>query len=164
MTDLFLKLLDLSLSANWVILAVIAVRLVLKKAPKWMNCAMWALVAVRLLCPFTLESGLRLVPKADPLPEEIQAIIENPEPGEIVAAYAEPSYSDEDGQAEPGKSYLYMAVPAYDGSTKVVGPVSGENNLGLWLSIAPVLWLCGMVSMFSSILPAGEISMPPRII
>ena len=49
MTDLFLKVLNLSFSATWVVLAVVAARFLLKKAPRWMVCALWALVAVRLL-------------------------------------------------------------------------------------------------------------------
>ena len=62
MAKLFLKLLNMSVSASWLVLAVILLRLVLRKAPKWTHCLLWALVAVRLVCPFSLESSLSLIP------------------------------------------------------------------------------------------------------
>ena len=43
MTDLFLKVLNLSFSASWVVLAVVLARLMLKKAPgAWsVHCGRW---------------------------------------------------------------------------------------------------------------------------
>lgn len=70
MSDIFLKVLNLSITASWLILAVILVRLLLKKAPKWISCVLWALVAIRLVCPFSLESGLSLIPKTEWIHEE----------------------------------------------------------------------------------------------
>ena len=71
MDAFFLKLLNMSVTAGWIILAVTALRFLLKKAPKWVSCALWALVAVRLICPFSLESALSLVPSAEALPQNI---------------------------------------------------------------------------------------------
>ncbi len=71
MDALFLKILNMSIAASWLILAVILLRVLLKKAPKWINVLLWALVAVRLLCPFSFESSLSLVPNAEPIPQEI---------------------------------------------------------------------------------------------
>ena len=71
MDTLFLKILNMSISASWLILAIILLRVVLKKVPKWINVLLWALVAVRLLCPISLESSLSLVPNAEPIPQEI---------------------------------------------------------------------------------------------
>lgn len=67
----FLKIVNMSIAASWLILAVILLRVVLKKAPKWINVLLWALVAVRLLCPISFESSLSLVPNAEPIPQEI---------------------------------------------------------------------------------------------
>ena len=67
MTNLFLGFLNRSLSAAVLIFAVVLVRLVFKKAPKWLLCALWALAAVRLLCPFSIESVLSLIPSAEPV-------------------------------------------------------------------------------------------------
>ena len=71
MTTLFLGFLNRSLSAAVLIFAVVLVRLVFKKAPKWLLCALWALAAVRLLCPVSIESVLSLIPSAEPVQPEI---------------------------------------------------------------------------------------------
>ncbi len=67
MEALFLKLINMSITASWLVLAVIAVRLIFKKAPKWILCLLWGLVAFRLICPFSIESSLSLIPYAEPL-------------------------------------------------------------------------------------------------
>ena len=71
MTTLFFGFLNRSLSAAVLIFAVVLVRLVFKKAPKWLLCALWALAAVRLLCPVSIESVLSLIPSAEPVQPEI---------------------------------------------------------------------------------------------
>ena len=63
MSAVFLKLLNMSIAAGWLVVAVIVLRLCLKKAPKAIHCALWALVAFRLLCPFSLESNFSLIPE-----------------------------------------------------------------------------------------------------
>ena len=63
MTDLFLNLVNTSLSAGILVLAVVILRLLLKQAPKWIACALWGLVAIRLLCPISLESVFSLIPE-----------------------------------------------------------------------------------------------------
>ena len=70
MEALFFKLVNMSITASWLVLAIIAVRLVFKKAPKWILCLLWGLVAFRLVCPFSIESGLSLIPDAEPLSRE----------------------------------------------------------------------------------------------
>ena len=55
MNELFLKIINMSISASWLILAVLILRLVLKKAPKWVNVLLWGIVAVRLICPLSLS-------------------------------------------------------------------------------------------------------------
>ena len=64
MSEIFLRILNMSLTASFLILAVILVRLILKKAPKWIACVLWALVAVRLILPVSVESSLSLVPRS----------------------------------------------------------------------------------------------------
>lgn len=67
MTNLFLKLVNMSITASWLVGAVVLLRLLLKKAPKAIHCCLWALVAIRLVCPFTLESSISLVPRQTPI-------------------------------------------------------------------------------------------------
>ena len=70
MEALFLKLVNMSITASWLVLAVIAVRLIFKKVPKWILCLLWGLVAFRLVCPISIESSLSLIPDTEPLSQE----------------------------------------------------------------------------------------------
>lgn len=71
MEAVFLKLVNMSIAASYLVLAVAAVRLMFRKIPKWLLCLLWGLVALRLLCPLRLQSALSLIPSAQTLPEEI---------------------------------------------------------------------------------------------
>ena len=64
MDGIFLKVLNMSISASWLILAVILLRFLLKKAPKWAAVLLWGIVAWRLTVPFSFESALSLIPSA----------------------------------------------------------------------------------------------------
>lgn len=61
----FLRVLNLSIQASLLIAVVLLLRTFLKKSPKWLHCLLWALVAIRLVCPFSIESACSLAPDAD---------------------------------------------------------------------------------------------------
>ena len=65
MNTVFLKLFNMSVMAGWLILAVLVFRLLFKKAPRWIFCVFWALVAIRLVCPATIESVWSVIPSAE---------------------------------------------------------------------------------------------------
>lgn len=65
MTELFYTILNMSISAGILILAVLLLRLFFRRAPKWVSVLLWGLVAVRLILPFVPESSLSLMPKAE---------------------------------------------------------------------------------------------------
>lgn len=65
-----LRLVNLSINASYLVLAVLLLRLLLRKAPRWIFCLLWGLVALRLICPFSIESALSLIPSAEPLPRD----------------------------------------------------------------------------------------------
>lgn len=67
MTKIFLHMVNMSISAGWIVIAVILLRLLLKKAPKWITVLLWGIVAVKLICPFSFESTLSLIPSAETL-------------------------------------------------------------------------------------------------
>lgn len=145
MTDLFLKLLDMSLSASWIVLAVITARLVLKKAPRWMICGLWALVALRLVCPFSLESMLSLVPELpalqttteETLPNRVQNIIwdDSSVPGDrMTVAYPN----------KQGENVIYEVYLDEDGTTKAVEPRQIPLD---WPIIATYIWVAGIAAM-----------------
>ena len=66
MNEVFVKLANMSVAAGWLILAVLVLRLLLKKAPRWITCLLWALVAVRLVCPFSFPSPVSAYQVAAP--------------------------------------------------------------------------------------------------
>ena len=78
MDDVFLKLVNLSISASWLILTALVLRFVLKKAPKWVMPLLWGVVALRLVCPFSIESALSLIPSAETIPSEIMTETREP--------------------------------------------------------------------------------------
>ena len=71
MESVFLHLLNMSITAGWLVLAVMVLRLLMKRAPRWMVCLLWVLVAVRLICPVSVESVLSLIPSAETVPTDV---------------------------------------------------------------------------------------------
>jgi beta-lactamase regulating signal transducer with metallopeptidase domain len=69
---LFIRLLNNTFVASVLIIAVIITRILIRKAPKWISCALWGLVAIRLVFPFSIESVLSLIPSAEPIPVDIE--------------------------------------------------------------------------------------------
>lgn len=126
MTDLFLRVLNLSYSAIWLVLAVVLARLLLKKAPRRLICLLWALVALRLLfggieAPFSLLPGTELIP-----PE---------------------SLFDQSPAIHSGISGIDNAVnPIYSESLRPT-PGTSVNPLQVWLAVLANLWVLGMVAM-----------------
>lgn len=77
MEAVVIKLLNMSIAASYLALAVMVLRLVLKKAPRWLFVALWAMVGLRLLLPFSWQSAMSLQPSAQPIP---QTIVTDPVP------------------------------------------------------------------------------------
>lgn len=71
MTDIFLKFVNMSIAASWLVLAVVVFRLIFRKAPKWLNPVLWSIVGLRLIMPFSIESALSLIPSPEPISPEI---------------------------------------------------------------------------------------------
>ena len=71
MADIFLKIVNMSISASWIALAVLILRLLLKKAPKWITVMLWGIVAIRLICPFNFESVMSLIPSTETISTDI---------------------------------------------------------------------------------------------
>ena len=67
----FMKILNMSVSASLIVLAVILLRIFLKKSPKWINCILWGIVAIRLICPFSIESGISMMPGSEPINTDV---------------------------------------------------------------------------------------------
>ncbi len=71
MESVFLRLLNISITASWLVLAILLLRIPLKKAPKWICGVLWGFVGLRLILPFSFESTLSLIPSKETFPETI---------------------------------------------------------------------------------------------
>lgn len=71
MDNVFLNILNMSITASYIAIAVILIRLLLRRAPKFISCVLWGLVALRLIFPFSFESIMSLIPSASPVPPDI---------------------------------------------------------------------------------------------
>lgn len=123
----FLRCVNLSISASWLILAVLLLRLALRKAPRWICCLLWMLVGLRLLCPFTLQSPLSLIPSAETIPENI---LQSPAPA------------------------ISSGIPAVDAQLNPMisasfapSPEASANPLQIITFIASCIWLIGIFVM-----------------
>lgn len=126
MTALFLAVLNRGLTAGVLILALLVVRLVFRRAPKWLLCALWALVAVRLLSPVSIQSALSLLPSAEPVQQEI-LYAQTPAINTGVAAI--------DAVVNPPLSALAPAVGA------------SVNPMQIVLFAASLVWLLGAAGL-----------------
>ncbi|MBE6780694.1 MAG: hypothetical protein E7545_06930 [Ruminococcaceae bacterium] len=127
MESLFLTIFNMSITASYIVLVVILLRAILKKAPKALRGIMWAVVGVRLICPFSIESILSLIPSTDTVPENI--------------IYTPTPYIDS------GISYLNQTVnPIISGSFSPT-PSDSANPLQIWVFIAAIVWIVGMCGM-----------------
>ena len=138
MDDVFLKLVNLSISASWLILAVLVLRVVLKKAPKWVMPLLWGVVALRLVCLFSIESALSLIPSAETIPSEI--VTETREP----VLYEQATLN-------------IVTNPTLPSAAEVPVGVS-RQQAQVDFNIYSVLWLAGMAALLvHALVSAGKL-------
>lgn len=130
MSVVFLKIVNMSITASWLILAVLFARLLLKKAPKRITCFLWGLVAVRLIFPFSIESVISLIPSRN---ETIPLNI-----------------------AEAPSPAVNSGVPIIDNTVNPVisdslAPAVGDsaNPLQIIIPIIAALWIAGILAMLA---------------
>lgn len=127
MSELFLKIVNMSISAGWLVLAVLLLRLALKKAPKWVSVLLWGFVAVRLVCPFSIESMLSLIPSAETISPEIMV---DPTP-----------------EVHTGITVLNNVINPVISESFAPAPQVSANPLQIWIPVAAILWLAGATAM-----------------
>ena len=127
MSGLFLKILNLSITASWLILAIIIIRPLMRKVPKWIVCALWAMAAFRLICPFSLESALSLIPSSETVPYDI-------------AMKAEPAI-------DSGLSSVNNMINPLISDNFTPDPVASANPLQIVIPLVSLVWIFGMIVM-----------------
>ncbi len=91
-SSVFLHFFNVSVSASILAVAVMFFRLIFKKAPKWLTFFLWALVAIRLVCPFSIESALSLIPSREVVPQEILTVDPNVVHDTVYGLIENPTY------------------------------------------------------------------------
>ena len=128
MSVIFLKLLNLSISASWLVLVVLVLRLVLKRAPKWVDVLLWGMVALRLMLPFSIESALSLIPSAETLSPEVVRF----DPAPTITS---------------GVEFIDNAVNPSLSESFAAAPLASVNPLYVWTYLAGWVWLIGLAAM-----------------
>ena len=128
MSELFLKIVNMSISASWVVIAVLTLRFCLKKAPKWVNVLLWGIVAARMVFPFSIESVLSLIPSAETISPTIMM--------------------EQTPSVQTGVPALNHVInPVISGSFTPV-PGASANPLQIWIPVLTGIWLFGIAALF----------------
>lgn len=138
MDTFFLKALNMSITASWLILALVVLRPLLKKAPKWLTCFLWSLAGLRLLFPFSIKSVLSLIPSAQTVKPDI---LFDPVPE------------------------IHSGIPAFNqwvnpviGEALAPAPAASVNPLQVWTRLAAYIWLAGiLILIFCALFSYGRL-------
>lgn len=127
MGEIFLKVLNMGLTASWLILAAVVLRFFLKKAPKWISCLLWGLVAFKLICPFTVESAFSLIPSSEPLPGKIM--------------------NENTFRVDTGIGFVDTPVNEYLGDHYYEGITVPADSGNRVMNVLAVIWIAGVIAM-----------------
>ncbi len=127
MEQLFIKIVNMSISAGWIVVAVLVLRLIMKKAPRWITVLLWGIVAVRLICPFTIESVFSLIPSAQTISPHIMF-------------ESSPSVTT-------GVPILNDTINPIINFSFAPNPMTSVNPLQILIPIFAVVWIVGIVFM-----------------
>lgn len=129
MSEFFLQIVNMSVSASWALLAVLILRFFLKKTPKWITVLLWGIVAVRLLCPISNKSVLSLIPSAKTFPSEI---------------LSGPSF-----RIQTGITSLDNQINGYLGSRYYEGVTVSAHNGYHMMTLLAAIWITGIVILIA---------------
>ncbi len=128
MSELFLKIVNMSISASWAVVAVLALRFCLKKAPKWVNVLLWGIVAVRMVFPFSIESVLSLIPSAETISPSIMM--------------------EQSPSVQTGVPALNHVINPVISGSFTPAPGASANPLQIWIPVLAGIWLFGIAALF----------------
>ena len=126
MSQIFLKILNMGISAGYLVAAVVLLRLLLQRAPKWITLVLWGIVAIRLVCPLSVESVLSLLPSAETVSPDIMM--------------------DQTPEINTGIPLVNQAVNPIIGTAFAPDPATSANPLQLWIPTLAAVWIVGMVA------------------
>ena len=128
MSELFLKIVNMSISASWIVVAVLTLRFCLKKAPKWVNVLLWGIVAVRMVFPFSIESVLSMIPSAETISPTIMM--------------------EQTPSVQTGVPVLNHVINPVISGSLTPAPGASANPLQIWIPVLAWIWLFGIAALF----------------
>lgn len=128
MANFFIDLFNMSITASYLVLAVVIARALLKKAPKWITCLLWAMVGFRLICPFTIESALSLIPGTQTITANETSVIR---PFTV----------------QSGIAGIDTSVNEFLGDKYAEGVTVPTNTFADVTTVLSVIWLVGLICM-----------------
>lgn len=138
MTDVFLRIVELSWQAGVLALAVMLARLALRRAPKWAVCLLWVLVAVRLVLPFSLQSPVSLQAAQSPVTAALYELPQTQEAAQKTDEVLSGGSMEPVTPLPPAEIVTAQPVPA-------IKPV-------MTVSLLAAIWLAGVVMMLTYML------------
>ena len=127
MSKVFLEIINMSISASYIVLALLLVRFLLKKAPKWISVALWGMVALRLISPFSIESVLSLIPSSEVISPEIM--------------------TEQAPTVNTGIPIVNDTINPIISGSLAPNPGDSANPLQIWIPILTAIWIVGMVAL-----------------
>ena len=127
MSEFFLRIINMSISASWIVLAVLVLRPLLKCAPKWITVLLWGVVAIRLVCPFSIESAISLIPSAHTVSPEIMM--------------------ESTPKIDSGVPVINSIVNPVFSSSFPPNPATSANPLQILIPILSAVWIVGIAVM-----------------
>lgn len=118
----------MSISASFIVLAVLILRIPLKKAPKWITVLLWGIAAIRLICPFSIESVISLIPSAETVSPQV-----------LTGAPA----------IDTGIPVINNAINPVVGEPAAVAAGDEANVLKLFVTVFSKVWLLGVAVMLA---------------
>lgn len=136
--SIFMQVLDMSKTASIVILVVLLARLLLKKVPKVFSYALWAVVLFRLLCPFTFEATVSIMPEMASVSQDYSL---SEAPISVFGAIDAASGALADAlNGGLGVQDIRTTEKDEEGRTKYVGSLWRE----VWILFGQYVWVAGI--------------------
>lgn len=136
MANFFLEIVNMSITASYLIVAVVLLRLILNKAPKWIRGILWGLVGIRLVIPFSFESAFSLIPSSSLVPSvnELQGASDG-NTGNLPPVW---DFSTGAGATPQSTDVVGIEAP--------ITEVSQAGDISL-TTILAIIWLVGLAAM-----------------
>ena len=127
MEVLFLKLSNMSITASWLVLAIVVLRMLFKKAPRAFIVVLWAFVGIRLICPFSFDSVFSLIPSVETIPQDI--------------------FYSASPEIQSGVPVLNSVVNPVITGLFSPEPMTSVNPIQILAFAASIVWIAGMAAM-----------------